>query len=92
LGKTLKHKKANGLGGHTEHDSNSGAQGQKKVQESKDVDSLLVILSNQPGWEKGANGPWSIKNQTRHLGRCKLQWLNVSKNYIPYKSIQDSLK
>jgi hypothetical protein len=27
------------------------------LKESKDVDSLLVIPLNQPGWEKGANGP-----------------------------------
>ncbi len=27
-----------------------------------------------------------------HEGRCKLQWFNIGKNYIPYKSIQDFFK
>jgi hypothetical protein len=30
------------------------------LKESKDVDSLLVILLNQPKKEKGANKPWGI--------------------------------
>jgi hypothetical protein len=24
--------------------------------------------------------------------RCKLRWFNIGRNYIPYKSIQDSLE
>jgi hypothetical protein len=27
-----------------------------------------------------------------HQGRCKLRWLNIGRNYTPYKCIQDSLK
>jgi hypothetical protein len=32
------------------------------------------------------------KCYSSHLGRCKLQWFNIDKNYTPYKSIQDFFK